>query len=815
MKKLQLTLMACLVMITGYAQQANYNWRIGVSGGFSNYYGDLSPYPIANFGDVSHALKLFTYNDRYAKDFSGEISLERKLTNTLGLKAHYGMYNFGMSDQYILPDGKVYDQSPNFNRALNFNTSAEEAGLSLVIRSDNGKLLGKNAFLAPYLTLGGGYMWYSIKGDLLDAEGNQYDYASGPVILDGNYETDLAKLNTETGDKYELNSLFASIGLGVKIRLSNKFELFAQSTVKRAFSDQLDDVAGLYRPAYDDSFVAYAAQPNQRPDSNQPEWRGNSDKSDDWNIYHGAGIKFSFGAAKNEFRAPSISSTYSQYQPKASTSPLPKPVVNDIPQPKTEKFEIEKEFHTGSPSIINNYYTYLNGKSPFWNYTDNQMAALEVDMAILEQEKLRAKVGRDAETSKAVMLGYQETITKMEADTSLTNAQQGQLRSLKQSQFQEQLNLDSLDQEKVYLDKKIDKLEEKKALLLSTGMNDSIPFNASPYFNQVPVFIPQTVYSSSQNPAFGDSAVYSRTLIGSTDTMAGAYPSPPVYAYGQEEYSQAPLTSSSQASTPTGYSSQEENSYNGGYQGRSLESESGSSYRQGDYKSTSGGSHNSWIPVPIIFSGNGKKSKNVPEDAITESTAAPAGNWYDLVSAEDYQNYYLPAMALGMTTAGLYIAADKPAQAEQPLAIGESSAQPASPALAGSISPVGADTVFVTGEDREILIPSKTAIYFDTNQKTFTAQEQQKLIPLVNWANQHAESQLFLEGFADQTGNLSYNQNLISLRIEAVKSVLMTDYGIKASQILTSVGGQIHRKPDQSKPLSSDRKVEVAILTKQ
>ncbi|EIM78456.1 OmpA/MotB domain-containing protein [Nitritalea halalkaliphila LW7] len=62
------------------AQQADFAWRLGFSGGFSTYYGDLSPVRFSGPFDGEAMRHLLTYNAHYADRPSFRVSLERALS---------------------------------------------------------------------------------------------------------------------------------------------------------------------------------------------------------------------------------------------------------------------------------------------------------------------------------------------------------------------------------------------------------------------------------------------------------------------------------------------------------------------------------------------------------------------------------------------------------------------------------------------------------------------------------------------------------------------------------------------------------------
>src|SRR5690606_38323455 len=153
-----------------FSQLDPYNWRVGISGGYTNYYGDLSPHKVSSVDDFSNLLRLFNYNENYVTDYSYTLILERALNAALGLQVSVRKYSIAMADRYIGPSNDLRLESPNFMISWNFKTDIMDYGGGLVIKADNGRLLKKNAFIPPYLTLGMGWLNFKVFGDLYDDE---------------------------------------------------------------------------------------------------------------------------------------------------------------------------------------------------------------------------------------------------------------------------------------------------------------------------------------------------------------------------------------------------------------------------------------------------------------------------------------------------------------------------------------------------------------------------------------------------------------------------------------------------------------------
>ncbi|MCH7400595.1 OmpA family protein [Belliella kenyensis] len=355
MKKLMIIFCLSLFTLSVLnAQQKAYDWRIGVSGGYSNYYGDLTPHRIRGISNLDAIQHLLYFNENYFDQYSWKVSLERQLSPTIGLQFSYGQYQFAMSDRYRMRNGQLMTDARNFDRALNFQTDARDMGIAFVFKTDNDRLLPAKSWIAPYATLGFGLIDYTVKGDLLDDNGNPYNYLDPTVSPNGIYETELSPLRTELENGYDLGVFYANLGLGIRFRLGHRVELFAQTDLIHSFTGYLDDVSGTYRETYDNAFQAYAAQPGTNIIDPNTRNRGENNGQNDWIIYHGVGLKYNFGARKSSFRAPKLSTHYPDYNEPVGSKPT------KIEAPKKIDEEILTLDSIPSKPFGGNIYNYFN-----------------------------------------------------------------------------------------------------------------------------------------------------------------------------------------------------------------------------------------------------------------------------------------------------------------------------------------------------------------------------------------------------------------------------------------------------------------------
>jgi len=796
MKSITIILLIYLLTFSTYAQQVNYNWRLGASIGYTNYYGDLSPYEIDGLGNLSNIFKLFTYNKNYYSKPSVQLSLERRITPTTGLMIQYGQYQFGMSDRFVQPDGSLDIEVPNFNRALNFRTTLEDIGLSLVFKADNGKLLKDKSLISPYLTLGAGWMWFDVRGDLLDENDSPYDYSAASITNDGTFETDLAKIETESKGNYDPSGLYSSLGIGFRIRLSNKFELFVQSDFKHVFTDYLDDVSGQYKEEYPSNFEAYTAKPGTNSVNADNPIRGNSNGQKDWYIYHGAGIKLSFGSARSHFRAPAIASNY-------EVIPFQRPM---------EESSKEREIRAGESKtspVTNNYYTFLNWPTPpHWDHIKHQIAMLLLDMEIAEQYRLLEQVkSEQAETEKNLQ-AFRITGKELHPDSLAKNSERKYLLDISLEKR------DSLSQEAMEIQTKILALERQKSLLPAPQDGDSSVFDWK-YNLGLPITMQNgqlaedttgRTFVLKQGLPITESLVPQADSTSKTSIEEEAIAAvPPVVAPISEEkpQDQSKTQAPKQAVLPL-KDDEKRNEETLDLQPEPQEIEVKEKKRKW------------WLPIPIIFPRlNKKKDDNKKEqDVISEEISPEGAEWYDHISQEEYETYYLPAIALGMTIAG--IPASESTVLPETIGRVEAGQEPDSASIQEiplpSPIPILRDTVYIEKNESTILLPTKTVVYFELNQQQLSFAEKDKLMLLASYLIEQPESKILLEGFADNTGKLSYNLKLIEARTNEVKRLLEEEFGISPERIETRIGGQIVRNTSKNIPNKMDRRVELTII---
>ena len=175
-----------------------YRPQIELGTGVLSYYGDI--------GHLGGTGRSFDLNWGY------HLSVKNRISNSLDLNL------------FVL-FGNV-SQTEYFNAGnINFKSDIKMGGMSVMYNFDH--LLPKKRYICPYISLGFTSFEFNPKGDLLDANGNEYHYwndgtirrgpysvakdnASDILKRDYVYETDLRKLDDK--NTYELRSFSMPIG---------------------------------------------------------------------------------------------------------------------------------------------------------------------------------------------------------------------------------------------------------------------------------------------------------------------------------------------------------------------------------------------------------------------------------------------------------------------------------------------------------------------------------------------------------------------------------------------------------------------------
>ncbi|MEB2775175.1 OmpA family protein [Algoriphagus sp. D3-2-R+10] len=782
MKKLILLILSFVFVLSVQAQLHGYKWRFGASAGTTNYFGDIRPMPLDNFKDFTKYYKRYS---TYSEQLSYQVSIEYALGNSVGLMLTGGSYQFGSGDRFVKNDGTLLTESPSFDRALNFQTDVYDAGLSFVIKPDNNWLLSGKSFFAPYLTIGAGVQSFNVHGDLLDATRNLYDYSNPTVIPDGNFETNLSKLGTERTKNYETTSFYANLGLGVRFRITKTIELFAQSDFKRTNTDYLDDVSGVYRTSYDNDFQAYAAKPGTNNVSAENPYRGFKNGRPDWYIYHGIGIKFSFGANKTSFNPPVITQRYT-YVPTAEFNA------------QIAKKDSVETSEASNVTVTNNYFTVVqlsNQGRTFVNQdTLNSTSLSEVNFMIDSLEERQVDFTREISSAQRKLATIDETISIAQQDSSV-------------SEEIKQLRIQNLDQEKSLTQERINEIitfsteNQVKLDSLTSLKRRSTPtsyaVDSASMIQELMVYpgqVSRILYSSYPSVLSLDSIRQSKEATtryaASPETMTLDEFEEEMTKFRQDLLSAQATRDSAMmiafanktplytAPQQMEYYPQELPYYPQGMDDKTAKRLEKNRKKQENYKKKNnellkdallvGGA----VATTAAISSSGDKKKEV--DAATNDSTLRARIALDSLIIDSLSNV---------------------------------------PRVIDTVTVTVTEVEVIEKNVQTFLNESKVEVYFDINESSLSDQERNKLSPVSNYLKKNPEFYVQLVGFADNTGSVTYNLALTEKRVEEVSKTLTDYYNISPAQISVSSGGLIIRGRSKGS-VETDRKVEIRLLKK-
>ncbi|WP_114751096.1 OmpA family protein [Pleomorphovibrio marinus] len=788
MKKFILGLCSLLLAFQSHSQLDPYKYRIGAGVGFTNYYGDLSPYLIEGLGDV---FRLYEYNPNYIPDYSFAFSLERRLSSSVGLMLQVGQYDFSMSDRYVNRDGVLRTDLPNFERALNFRTRVQDAGLAFVFKMDNGKILNKHAFLAPYFTLGAGIMNFEVKGDLLDDWGNWYDYSSREHINNRHFESDLTSLETEVPGGYTTTTFYANLGLGLRFRIARSLELFVQSDFRLSGTDYLDDVSGPYRDSYESPFQEYAAMPGNQPATPETPFRGANNGHNDIYVFHQVGLKFSFLPSKQAFRASRVSpSSTARYE----GQPISHAVLDEF-----ESDNLMPDTLVPSEEKGNQYFTFIQINPPDqrMNALNFQMQAMQGEMGVLNKSFEKDQVQRFEERLENKQENLELETQQLLNQDSLSRNDSLRLEELDLLRQTITNQMDSVRQKKNYLEQaialegaQVDSLR-RLAAFPTYGTRDSLAFWDE--LEKLPYHINQSLRQGMAGPPLPQT--YGSPLSTqpyALEERASVAPAPPFASIPQREQD-LPPASPYRYYPEAPYYQEFIRERPGASERQETFREEPSAYRSTPgyyrYPETQDRRNQRTSFAPIFIPRTGQRSQGTAKEPVD-------------TSAMEMQNIAPSAVILDQDSLG-----------KDSLDLMEITLPEISSPILDSLQNLGTlriDTVLLEREVIVGLANSKVEVFFEINKYELSEEETEKLKPIVQILRDQPEYYVTLSGFADNTGNVNYNLQLVQRRVSHVKTLLVENFGLREERIEEKPGGLLVRGQKRGSK-EEDRKVEIML----
>lgn len=201
------------------------------------------------YGDIEKTDELLDVNN-FRTGF--HLFYEERINNFLGAAAHC-VY------------GKIAQSERSLTRNLNFQSDIIHGNIDAVFHFDNDLLVNRTSSFTPYLTAGFGYLSFNPMGDLKDKNGYTYYYWTDGtirnksettedtdaeiIVRDYNYETKL----TDTLVKYSRTTITFPVSVGIRMKLSNLFDIDFSARYFFTNSDWLENV----NTSTNDGFIYY------------------------------------------------------------------------------------------------------------------------------------------------------------------------------------------------------------------------------------------------------------------------------------------------------------------------------------------------------------------------------------------------------------------------------------------------------------------------------------------------------------------------------------------------------------------------------
>lgn len=182
-------------------------------------------------GDIGNGVSLSSFSRIRVGYF---LTVEQRIGKFIGVSLN-GIY------------GKLSDSERTKDRNLNFQSKIIQGDLNLILHFDNDLILKRNSIFAPYIFAGVGYLKFDPYGDLKDKNGMAYNYLSNGTIVDTagaiiqrdyTYET----LLKDSVTNYSRGTLTVPIGVGFKLKISEKIDINLGASYYITFSDYIDNV---------------------------------------------------------------------------------------------------------------------------------------------------------------------------------------------------------------------------------------------------------------------------------------------------------------------------------------------------------------------------------------------------------------------------------------------------------------------------------------------------------------------------------------------------------------------------------------------
>lgn len=792
------------------AQNDDAGWRVGGGVGFMSYYGDLSP-------DWIQATK-----DHYKFwDIQPEaaymLSVERRLNSSFS-------FMLSASQGYVSASDRDYEDNDFFARSLNFRSRIRSANASFVLRADNDRFLGYRSFFAPYIFAGAGITDFKTSADLLDADGNFYNYLVDNVERDFDYETELAGLGADSETNYNTYAINLNAGVGIRFRITSFVSLHLQSELRYLLSDYLDDVASEdFRDNYDSDLQAFAGRPN--PTYSGP--RNNNNGLNDMFAFTSASLRISFGRKKEGFNAPTFYAGNTPYQAMEKIELLEKiiPITND------------SIILYDSIKVVQEVYQ-INTDTSGIGQTQVLLDSLQTVQ--MNQEELRNKLDKVQEqytvlnnslnTNTAASETEQRIKDLQQEITNLSIVSSEVLKTSEEADSTQQQKLTDISEELKQLRTDITNLNEaqqkQKQQNIESEAAKDVPNNTVPSATNTNVpannNTEAAVNTEYQNLRTDLNAlsVQIAELTGTLQAQQANTNKPMVVEQPTpiNTATVAPNTNTQQADNMQLQNSlQDINNQLSGLNARISNIEG----RVNSMPATAQPATNTIIqPIPAAPNNQAEiqrlqdendvlrkqlnqmqqqmntlqqQIKGLNKEAAKTDTGAKMSQAANTVATTD-------------TTSGNTLVEDKLKQEQTATATNATTKQAVSstkePATTNSQASRSVSTAYLTEVDRV----GTVSIFFDTNATLVKNSEMAKLQQVANIIRQYPEAIITINGYADGSGSAEYNKKLSESRARSVYNRLLNDLKVNPKQVAINAYGESNSAANNS---ATDRRVDL------
>jgi len=205
---------------------------VGIGGGSSHYFGDLSPYGYVYYGLITNVR------------WNATINYTRQLSPQIAARVGFTWARIA-GDDYTFSQHNIDKLFQPFLRNLHFRNDIKEftiTGLINLLPQYSNGLRGRS-FIRPYSFIGFGFFAHNPQARDVAA----INPATGNILLGGwtnlrDKQTSGQGINPTYPKAYSLIQPVFPVGIGVKIKINEKFNLGIEGGLRITLSDYLDDV---------------------------------------------------------------------------------------------------------------------------------------------------------------------------------------------------------------------------------------------------------------------------------------------------------------------------------------------------------------------------------------------------------------------------------------------------------------------------------------------------------------------------------------------------------------------------------------------